>query len=242
MRIRNRLLIKAATWLGVVLLRILYGTCRKTYHSAVPGTNAYKNGDEDPNFYSVWHDQILMVLFCGRPKRAAGLVSKSQDGTYVADVMKMQNIKPVRGSSKHGGAEAVKQLLETAQDHHVTITPDGPRGPRHEMKPGIVFLASKTGRKIVPTAFYCNRCWTIKGSWTDMMIPKPFTRVAIVAGPPLEIPAEASREELTEYAQLLETLMEQCEQQAKRMIHGEALIPKRQQPLPALKPRVPVLK
>jgi hypothetical protein len=211
-----------AAWCVVLLMKALYATCRKSYYSADPETNAYKDLGEARHLYCVWHDQIVMVLFSGRPKRAAGLVSKHQDGSYVADVMRMRGIKPVRGSTKRGGAEALRQLLETAKDHHITITPDGPRGPRHEIKPGIVFLASQTGRKIVPTAFYCKRSWAIKGSWTDMLLPKPFTRIIALGGTPLEVPPNLSREELAEYLGKLEALMQDCEQKAQRLMNGES--------------------
>ena len=67
--------------------------------------------------------------------------------------------------------------MKTARDHHIVITPDGPRGPRQAMKSGIVYLASRSGREIIPVAHGCSRGWRVKGSWTDMMIPKPFSRV-----------------------------------------------------------------
>lgn len=222
MRIRSRRLTQVAAWGIVFFMRVLYATCRKSYYAVDPRTNAYEDVGSARHLYCIWHDQILMVLFSGRPQRAAGLVSKHQDGSYVADVMRMRGVKPVRGSTKRGGAEALRQLLETAENLHVTITPDGPRGPRHEIKPGIVFLASHAGRKIVPTAFYCKRFWSIKGNWTDMMLPKPFTRIVVVGGRPLEVPPQLSREGLAEYLQKLKTLMEDCEQKAKRLIQGES--------------------
>ncbi len=113
-------------------------------------------------------------------------------------------------------------MMETAKDHHITITPDGPRGPRHELKPGIVFLASHTGRKIVPTAFICKRYWAIKGNWTDMMIPKPFTKIIALGGKPLEVPPDLSKEQMAEYLGKLKALMEDCEEKAKRLANGES--------------------
>ena len=221
MRIRSRRLTKAAAWLIVAVMRLLFWTCRKSHYAVDPETNAYEEPGEARHLFCIWHDQIIAVLFSGRPSRSAGLVSKHQDGSYVADVMRMCRVKPVRGSTKRGGAEALRQLVEAAKDHHVVITPDGPRGPRHEVKPGIVFLASHTGRKIVPTAFYCKRFWSIQGNWTDMMIPKPFTRIVALAGKPLEVPPNLSREGIAEYVKKLEALMEDCEQKAKRLIAGE---------------------
>lgn len=202
-------------------MRVLYGTCRKEYYAIAPNTNAYEDLGDDHHLYCIWHDQIVMVLFCGRPLRSAGLVSKHQDGGYVADVMRMRGIKPVRGSTKRGGAEALKQLMELIKNYHVTITPDGPRGPRRKIKPGIVFLASHSGRKIIPIAFHCRKFWSIKGNWTDMMIPKPFSRIVIMAGQPQDVPPNLSREGIAEHLDKLQVLMDDCEQKAIRLINGD---------------------
>ncbi len=223
MRIRSRWLTIAAARVIIVFMRLVFWTCRIKVYAALPGTNAYEDVGDDRHFYSVWHDQIVMILFSGKPKRVAGLVSKHQDGSYVADVMRMLDVKPVRGSTKRGGAEALKQLLDAAEDYHITITPDGPRGPRHQIKPGIVFLASHTGRKIVPTAFACRSDWSIQGNWTDMMIPRPFTTIVAFGGHPLEVPPNLTREGIDEYAAKLEILMSQCEQKAQRLLNGETL-------------------
>ena len=222
-RIRSRWLTKVAVWCILLGLRMLYATCRRKYVAIEPDTNAYNDLGTTRHLYCVWHDQIAMVLFTGRPKNSAGLVSKHQDGTYVADVMRMRGIVPVRGSTNRGAAKALRQLMDAIKNYHVTITPDGPRGPRHELKPGIVFLASQSGRRIAPTAFACRRSWSIKGSWTDMMLPKPFTRVYAFVGTSLEVPANASREELIEYQAKLQLLMEDCERKVQRLAAGESI-------------------
>lgn len=236
MRIRSRWLTRFAVRSILFLMRGLFKTCRKEYYAIDPNTNAYEDVGEARHLYCIWHDQIVMVLFSGQPQRAAGLVSKHQDGGYVADVMELRGIKPVRGSTKRGGAEALRQLIGLVKNHHVTITPDGPRGPRREIKPGIVFLASHSGRKIVPTAFYCRKFWAIKGNWTDMMIPKPFTRIVALGGQPLEVPANLSREGLAEYLEKLQARMEDCEQKAIRIIQGESF----EQVMADEKPETPV--
>ena len=203
-------------------MRMLFATCRTRFYETEPGTNAYQDLGDLHQLYCIWHDQIVMVLFSGRPLKSAGLVSKHQDGGYVADVMRFRGIKPVRGSTKRGGAEALRQLLESIGETHVTITPDGPRGPRRQIKPGIVFLASHSGRKIIPTAFACKRYWSIKGNWTDMMIPKPFTEITVLGGRPLEVPPDLDRAGIQRYAELLEARMRECEEQVQRLVKGQS--------------------
>ncbi len=108
-------------------------------------------------------------------------------------------------------------MMTTAKDQHIVITPDGPRGPRRKMQSGIVFLASHTGRAIVPTAFACIRSWRIKGSWTDLLLPKPFTKIFLLAGEPVEVPPDLSREEVARYTVLVQEEMDRLSSEVERM-------------------------
>jgi hypothetical protein len=137
----------------------------------------------------------------------AGLVSPHQDGSYLAEAMRRLGIRSVRGSSKRGASRALRELLDRVRDLHVAITPDGPRGPRRQMKTGIIYLASRSGRIIIPTGYACRRAWRIPGSWTDMQLPKPFTRIHARGGPAFVVPPDLEREELEVYAERLQAEM-----------------------------------
>lgn len=221
MRIRSRFLTKLAARAAVALCRLLFATCRKKVVLETPGISPYMDTGDRRFLYCVWHDQIVMTVFTGRPKNMAGLVSRHQDGAYLADAMALLGIEPVRGSTSRGGVRALRQLIETTSNRHVAITPDGPRGPRREARSGIVFLASQTGRCIVPTAHACRRSWTIQGSWTDMMLPRPFTRILALGGRPLEVPPNLTRDGLEHYTSLLESEMARLEAKVERLIAGE---------------------
>ncbi len=221
MKIRNRWLNKLAVFFAVAVVRVLYWTCRVEIHGDVADVNPYKLTGNRRYLYCIWHDQLMMTVFSGRPKKMAGLVSRHQDGGYLADALKLVGITPVRGSTSRGGAQALRQLLDTTKDLHVAITPDGPRGPRHEVKNGIVYLASQTGRTIVATAYDCARCWKIKGSWTDMMIPKPFTRIVVVGCAPMQVPADLSREGLEVHKARLQLEMQRLADEAARLLGRE---------------------
>jgi lysophospholipid acyltransferase (LPLAT)-like uncharacterized protein len=211
MKIRNRFLTRLLAWLAVRLMRLLFATCRRKDFAETPGMNPYVSNDIDRHLYCIWHDQVVMVLFAGRPVEFAGLVSKHQDGSILSDAMEIIGVKPVRGSSSRGGARALRELMHTAKDRHVAITPDGPRGPRHELKAGIVYLASQSGRKIVPVAMTCKRMWKIRGNWTDMMLPKPFTTLYAVGLRPLHVPPDLDRDGIERFTQLLQAEMDRAE-------------------------------
>lgn len=221
LKIRSRRLIRLIAWLIAGACRILFATCRLTIHAADPATNAYRPPVGPRFLFCLWHDHILMTLFSGRPNQMAGLVSRHQDGSIVADAMKVLGILPIRGSTNRGGAQAMRQLMETARAHHIAITPDGPRGPRRQLKDGIVYLASRSGRKVVPTVYACARGWRFRGKWTDMLCPKPFTHIHVVLGEPVSVPPDADRTELELYRAELQAEMERLEEIAERLARGE---------------------
>ena len=221
MRIRSPLLTRLAARAAVLLVRLLFATCRVQARLEVPGINPYDGTGDRRFLFCVWHDHILMTCFTGRPQNMAGLVSRHQDGSYLADAMKLLGITPIRGSSSRGGAQAMRQMFDAARGLHIAITPDGPRGPRRQAKSGIVFLASRSGRAIVPTAFACRRAWRIKGSWTDMLFPQPFTTIYAIGGHPLAVPPDLTREQLEQYTARLQAEMQRLDTELTRWLAGE---------------------
>lgn len=230
-KIRSRLLTKLIIFFGVAPIRLLFKTCRLRAVLEAPDINPYEPTGDQRYLYCVWHDQLLMTVFGGRSKNMAGLVSGHQDGSYLAEAMKLVGIAAVRGSSKRGGSRAMHELLQRVREFHVAITPDGPRGPRHKMKMGIVFLASHSGRAIIPTAYACRRGWRIRGNWTDMMIPWPFTAIHARGGTPFVVPPGIDRDELEGYMERLEGEMQRLE-----ALVAEAAAPRRSEGPPAKKP------
>jgi len=200
------------TWLisaaVVVSCRLLFRTLRIEFRIANQEANPFIEGTSQRFIYCVWHDAVPVPMFAAPHPRTVALVSRHQDGSYLARGLKMIGVGTVRGSSKHGGASAVRELLRSTNDKHIVVTPDGPRGPRRQMKVGPIFLSSRLGKPIVPTAYSYTRSWRIPAGWTDLRIPKPFSKVYAVAGEPIEISSEASREELDEAAMRVQAEME----------------------------------
>lgn len=222
MKIRSR-------WLNIVLsyfatfgLRLLFLTLRVRHFKVVDDATPYSRPVGHQRFtFSMWHDQIVMAVFSSRTWNLAGLISQHRDGGYLADSVLIAGIQPVRGSTSRGGAEAVSEIL-SRPDLHLAMTPDGPRGPRRKMKEGIIFISSRSGRPIVPTALVCSRQWSVPGSWTDMAIPKPFSQVVLIAGTPITIPIDVPREEMMAWAEFVSDEMDRLELLAERIQHADA--------------------
>jgi lysophospholipid acyltransferase (LPLAT)-like uncharacterized protein len=213
MRIRSPLLIRLSGFLFATAVRALFCTLRLDVRTA-RNANPYAASGHARRLYAVWHDSMVIAAFGGRHVRTVALTSHHRDGAFVASVLRAVGVPVVRGSTGHRGDNALREILTSAVDNDIVMTPDGPRGPCRAMSKGIVFLASRSGRAIVPTAFSCERSWRIRGSWSDLVIPKPFSRVYLLAGDPMRIPDDVTRDQLVGYAVQIQGQMDRLDAQA----------------------------
>lgn len=141
---------------------------------------AYTKKDE-PVAMVLWHNRLFLAAEIvrrfrgGRP--AYALVSASQDGAWLTAFFSLAGLRTVRGSSSRLGREAATALVDALrQGHDIGITPDGPRGPCYEMKPGGVIVARRTRAPILLIGGEFSSAWRLK-SWDRFYLPKPFSRV-----------------------------------------------------------------
>lgn len=186
MRFHSPLLVKIAGRCAGSVIWSIFRTLRYELHTG--SVNPYNSTRDDRFLFSIWHDSAVMAAFGGKHARTIALTSRHRDGTFVESILQTVNVNSVRGSSGRSGRRAAIEMLRAARANDIVITPDGPRGPRRTMSRGIVFLASRTGNGIVPTAFACSNAWDIRGSWTSLTIPKPFSRLILLAGEPIYVP------------------------------------------------------
>ncbi|MFP4347322.1 MAG: lysophospholipid acyltransferase family protein [Desulfococcaceae bacterium] len=140
---------------------------------------------------AIWHSRILVFGYLYRHTPAAVLVSRSKDGELIARVLKSQGFDPVRGSTNRGGLRALAVLIKRVRrGQTAVITPDGPRGPRYRVQPGVITLAKKTGVPILPMT-YSAAHRHVFASWDRFLLPRPFTRCRVVYGKPIYVPENA---------------------------------------------------
>lgn len=160
------------------------------------------NGPSEPVIFAIWHNRLALSLFLYRKRvvrrfpgrRMACLVSASRDGGLLARALELFNAIPVRGSSSRRGATAVLELSSLARSGaDLAITPDGPRGPRYVVQPGVIATAQVTGLAIIPVSYHLARKVRLK-SWDAFQIPIPFTTVTVEIGEPIFVPADATDE------------------------------------------------
>lgn len=202
---------KQSVFIGALaawLLRLLYATLRfrmRDPHSVCA-----------PDFkpviiFVIWHNRLLMgPLIRARPfrhRKLATLASMSKDGEVIAEVLRRFRFHVVRGSTSRRAAQALVELRRCIKNgEDVAITPDGPRGPRYQVQPGIVKLAQLTGAVVVPLHVRYSSYWELK-SWDRFRIPKPFSHVEVTAGSAAAVQGELDEESFEQDRKALEKLM-----------------------------------
>jgi lysophospholipid acyltransferase (LPLAT)-like uncharacterized protein len=148
-----------------------------------------------PNLiYAFWHGRMLPMSFTYRNSSAHILASRHRDGEMLGRTIRRLGFGHVRGSSTRGGTAAILALVEKLQQgFDVGITVDGPRGPRHQAKPGPVQVAKMSGAAILPITSSSKRHKTFS-SWDAFELPHAFTEVHIRCGEPLIVPPDADNE------------------------------------------------
>lgn len=221
MKIRSPFLIRSAARCLSACIRLLFATLRVEILLKQPGTSPYVKTDGERFIYCIWHDSILAPTFSGPQSEVAALTSQHTDGTLVAEVLQCVGITAIRGSSSRGGARAVRQMMEAARDHHIVIATDGPRGPRREVKDGIVYLAAQTGRAIVPVVSGSVSCWRPRGKWTDLLVPRPFSKLWMIAGNPIPVPSRLTKEDRARWRGVVQDAMDVLDAEVQRVAEGK---------------------
>ena len=182
-KMTDKLLLALAPSLGAAVIRLLHALLRTDILGEEHINKFWVKGETV--ILSTWHDQLWMMINVYRGPGARILISPSMDGELIARTMQKFGQDAVRGSSSRGGRDAFKKLIQLSRKpYDLGITPDGPKGPRHQIKEGVVQLARLTGRPIVPLAFVCSNGHRFN-SWDRFLLPYPWGRGVYVFGEPL---------------------------------------------------------
>lgn len=184
--------------IGAPLMKLLFATLR---FEITDRANVLAKIPEKPLLWAFWHNRLLIMAhvfahyFAPKGRLGATLISQSKDGAIIAAIVEKFGIRPIRGSSSRGGARSLVEMKRAIEDGYImAITPDGPRGPRYTLNPGVVKLAQVTGGFILPIHVTYSHYWRLK-SWDGFMIPKPFSKVHLTFDILHEIPPTESEEE-----------------------------------------------
>jgi len=204
----QRMQIPVIAWAVLAAIRTLGPTLRFEVLGGQKVGRDYRP-DQPPNVYAFWHGCIFAATWYFRNRKAVLLNTTNFDGQWTRRVIERLGYLTAQGSSTRGGLKGLAVMakrLEEGSDAAFTI--DGPRGPRYVAKPGPVMLARRTGRLIVLFHAGLERAWTLRKTWDQFQVPKPFTRAVMVIAPPIEVPQDLDREGLEQKHAEMQKMLE----------------------------------
>ncbi len=211
-------------WLVAGYVRLIRATTRWTVEcpSATDGILAARQAF----IGCFWHGRMVMMAAAQPPGQPVHiLTSGHRDGVLVSRVIAHLDVDTVAGSSRRGGASALRRLYKVLkQGDVVAITPDGPRGPRMRVKPGVIKAAQLSGMPIVALSG-AVRWRRILGSWDRFCLALPFSRGLVLWGEPLVVPRDADPAELERLRLRLEQRLNRLTAEADRRLGRAAVEP-----------------
>jgi len=207
--LRQRIILRIIITVGYWFIRLIGPTLRVCVSRE---EGAQETIAQRPLIGSFWHACIIPSTYFCRNLGIRVMSSNSYDGEYMGRIIRKFGFVAVKGSSSRNAVRALLGLRRALQQGWtVAFSIDGPRGPRHKVKPGPVALARSSGVPLTMYHMAVDRAWVLN-TWDRLIIPKPFSRVLMRFGTLIRVPAEDSDEDLERYQQQLQDALDRvCE-------------------------------
>jgi lysophospholipid acyltransferase (LPLAT)-like uncharacterized protein len=160
----------------------------------------------EARLFVFWHEYIPFQYYLRGNCNVAMLLSRNRDAEWIARANRHMGFHTIRGSSYRGAMGALRKLLRQGQHMNLTMTPDGPRGPRRRLSQGPIYLSSRLGMPLVAIGMGYDRPWRLP-TWDQFAVPRPMSRARSVWSPDIRIPPKLGREGLEYYRRRVETLL-----------------------------------
>jgi hypothetical protein len=166
-----------------------------------------------------FHGTMLFPVYYCKRFPGVAMVSRSWDGEVIARSIERMGYDTVRGSSSRGGKEALTEMIEVIKERNYCsgIAVDAPRGPSRKVKFGTVVVGRETGHPVIPFVSWATRKIQFK-SWDGMILPLPFSTIALAWGEPTYVPKGLEYEQYETLRQEVENKMLKAQEQAEMCI------------------------
>ncbi len=168
-----------------------------------------------PCIFLFWHEYIPFLFYLRGHCNIAMLLSRHQDAEWLSQAAGHMGFQTVRGSTNRGGAAALRELIRAANQMNLTITPDGPRGPRRRLASGCIYLSSRLEIPLVAIGLGYDRPWRYRRAWDQFALPRPGSRARAVCSPKLQIPTNLDRDGIEHYRQTVERMLNTMTEEAE---------------------------
>ena len=212
--LRKRVVAWLGPWLAYWVIKVLSRTMRfEEVNPEIPRAFWEK---ETPAIGAFWHGRLLMMPVVYKGRKLSFLVSPHRDGQLLKNVLQRFGFHPIEGtiSITQTAFSAFRQMVKIQKSgSDIAFPPDGPRGPGGQAKMGIIELAKRTGRPILPFAFSASKK-KIFNTWDRFLLPYPFSKGVFIWGEPIYIDKDGDQDYLEEKRQLLEKRLNEMTEEA----------------------------
>lgn len=215
---------RTACWLISLYIRLVKLTSKWDVRGGHIPEKFWNEGR--PFILALWHGRLMMMPYSWRRGVPIDfLISFHRDGDLVSRTIAHFDLGTIRGSSKKGGAAALKAMVTALrQGKNIGIAPDGPTGPRMRASEGIISVARLSGAPIIPAACASSRR-IVLGSWDRFVIALPFGRGVFCWGEPITVPRDADDQAVQAAIQKLEAALNGLADDADRAVGQQTIEP-----------------
>jgi lysophospholipid acyltransferase (LPLAT)-like uncharacterized protein len=202
---------KLLIWFVALLIKAYLATLRCR---VVDEAGFFKSTDPRPIIALMWHNRMLgmaaaFMRYYPKRKGAYVLNSASRDGAYGAELVRHLGVGSIRGSSSRRGAIALLDLVKKIREgYDICITPDGPRGPRYKLSPGVILLSQHCEVPLLPLLFEFTSYWRLK-SWDGFAVPRPFSRIDLTILPLVQVAPTKTHDDFEKERKRVEEIMQE---------------------------------
>lgn len=197
--------------------RLLFITWRKTVIENGPLKEALQN--RRPIIFAHWHGHELAIAFLVSKYRLATMTSLSKDGQLIDYVIRRLGGATSKGSSSRGAVSALKGLIRLMKNGYpASMAVDGPRGPIHQVKPGVFELSRLAQAQIFPVGVAIDNPYIFEKSWNKAALPMPFSKVCVFYGDPIPTLDKSKNPKDIQMANDLKQRISDACQQASKLI------------------------
>lgn len=167
-----------------------------------------------PCIIAMWHGQFMLLPLLKPPYIPVDvMVARHRDAAFLGEALKHFDMQLIQGAGAggrkkakdRGGSHAFMAAVQALRDGRtVAMTADIPGGVARKAGLGIVMVARRSGRPILPVAIATSRYLSLN-TWSRMTINMPYSGMGFAVGDLITVPREATDAELEGYRQAVET-------------------------------------
>ena len=216
---KREFMIQFKGWILSFLLRLQ----RLTWRIRIEGIERLDRlyTDNRQFLFCFWHGIYIAIFPILEGYRASVITNRSKRGNIIAEISKNFGYQSIQIPDKphHGALSLLEEALSRTKA--VGIAVDGPLGPRHLVKNGVIRIASDIRFDLLPVSIYSQRKIVLKKRWDRMEIPLLFTKISLVFGKPIKVPPKLNPDQVQTWAVNLAEAMTRLDKKAEYMIRSD---------------------